>query len=61
VTYLLDTNVLSEPLVARPDPGVVAGLREHADASALAALTWHEMYYGMERLEPGRRKAQIQE
>lgn len=61
MTYLLDTNVLSEPLVARPDPGVMAGLREHADASALAVLTWHEMHYAMERLEPGRRKTQIQD
>jgi len=41
MAYLLDTNVLSETVKARPDPQVVAWLEETPLGEAyLSALTW---------------------
>jgi toxin FitB len=51
-----DTNVLSEPLRARPDQGVLAWLGQHADVVALTTITVGELFYGALRLEDGRRR-----
>lgn len=61
VKYLLDTNILSEPLATRPNPLVEARLRMFADAVAISAVTWQEMLFGMYRLPPSRRRRQIEE
>lgn len=61
LSYLLDTNILSEPLAKRPDPGVMQGFEAHASELALASVTWQELLFGMSILEPGRRRAQIQD
>ena len=61
VTYLLDTNVLSEPLVARPNPHVLKQIQTHSRVLALSAVTWQEMLYGMLLLPPGRRRTQIED
>ena len=45
MSYLLDTNVLSEPLRARPNPGVMQKLEAHADALAITSVTWQELLY----------------
>ena len=55
-TYLLDTNVVSEPAKPRPDAAVVALIAEHETACTISALTWHELRYGVGRLQPGRRR-----
>ncbi|MGZ8217111.1 PIN domain-containing protein [Methylomagnum sp.] len=60
VNYLLDTNILSEPLATRPNPLVETRLRMFADALAISAVTWQEMLFGMNRLPPSRRR-QIEE
>jgi tRNA(fMet)-specific endonuclease VapC len=44
--YLLDTNVLSEPIRKKPDATVVAKLREHGGELATASIVWHEMTLG---------------
>ena len=54
--YLLDTNTVSEPARKRPDPNVLAGLEAHAGETAIAAVVWHELVYGLERMPPGRRR-----
>lgn len=54
--FLLDTNILSEPTRKQPDAGVLAGLERHEKESCTAAPVIHEMVYGIERLEPGRRR-----
>ncbi len=57
--YLLDTNVLCEPLAARPTAGVLAGIEAHAAELAISAISWQEMHFGLERLPPGARRDRI--
>ena len=54
--FLLDTNVLSEPLRASPDPRVVTRMREHAADLATATIVWHELVFGTAALPPGKRR-----
>jgi tRNA(fMet)-specific endonuclease VapC len=54
--YLLDTNVLSEPLKARPDRQVIDAIEAHFDALATASPVWHELQVGLRGLS-GRRRA----
>ncbi len=57
IRYLLDSNIVSEPVRPQPDAGVQARLAEHGSRVALASVVWHGLLYGMERLPEGRRKA----
>ena len=50
--YLLDTNVLSEPIWPSPHPNVVRLPRANEFVLAVAATTWHETLFGMRRLRP---------
>jgi tRNA(fMet)-specific endonuclease VapC len=54
--YLLDTNVVSEPLRATPRQGVIRKLRRHEDEIAIPSVVWHELQYGAERLPISRRR-----
>jgi tRNA(fMet)-specific endonuclease VapC len=56
VSWLLDTNVLSELARPQPDDGVLARLAEVADDAAIAAVVWHELRFGLARLPSGRRR-----
>jgi predicted nucleic acid-binding protein len=57
VSFLLDTNVVSEWVKPRPHPGVVAWLAEaDEDRVFLSAVTLAELRYGIERLPVGRRR-----
>jgi tRNA(fMet)-specific endonuclease VapC len=58
--YLLDTNVLSEALRPVPDPQVLDRLREHQAEMAIAAVVWHELWYGCRRLPPSKRRTAIE-
>ena len=60
IRFLLDTNVLSEPVRPFPHPGVLLKLREHREDVATAALVWHELLFGYERLPPSRKRAAIE-
>lgn len=60
LTYLLDTNILSEPLKPRPDPQIIAALQLHAEACATASVVIHELFYGCYRLSPGRKRQYIE-
>lgn len=57
--YLLDTHVVSEPLTARPSAGVLANIEAYAADSAISAISWQEMHFGLERLPPGSRRDRI--
>jgi tRNA(fMet)-specific endonuclease VapC len=59
--YLLDTNVVSEPLQKKPRPGVMRKLRLHNGELAIASVAWHELQFGMRRLRPSRRRTMVQE
>lgn len=54
--FLLDTNVLSEPLRPSPSEGVLAGLERHKDVLATAAPVWNELVFGLRRLPVSKRK-----
>lgn len=54
-----DTNVLSEPLRAVPDPHVLAWLADHGSEIALTSITVGELLYGAQRLAAGRRQDQL--
>lgn len=60
-TLLLDTNVVSEAVRPRPEPAVLDRLAAADGEAAIAAVTWHELRYGVERLPAGRRRAALDE
>jgi tRNA(fMet)-specific endonuclease VapC len=57
--YLLDTNVLSEPMRPAPDPEVIARIAEARDTIATTAPVWHEIELGRLLLPPGKRRRAI--
>ena len=59
IRYLLDTNVISEP--ARPEPSakVVERLEAHDGELALPSVAWHELVYGVERMDTGQRRSYL--
>ena len=54
--YLLDTNILSEPIKRQANEKVMARLEKYSRHCATAAIVWHELYFGCQRLPPSRRK-----
>lgn len=58
--YLLDTNVVSEPLRPRPSKRVLERMRRHEGEIAIAAIVWHELRSGCDRLPPGPRRDAIE-
>jgi len=58
--YLLDTNVVSEPLQAKPRAGVLRKLRLHNGEIAIPSIVWHELRFGLERLPRSRRRTAIE-
>lgn len=60
IRYLLDTNVLSEPVKAVPNRFVMARLERHQDEIVTAAPVWHELLYGCHRLPVSRKREMIE-
>lgn len=58
--FLLDTNVVSEPLRPVPDPGVIHQLRRHHGVTAIATAVWHELVFGVARLPDSRKRRSIE-
>ena len=55
--FLLDTNAISEPKRARPDEGVIAWLGDQLLSDLhISVITVGELRRGIVRLEPGRRR-----
>jgi toxin FitB len=62
VSFLLDTNVVSEWTKPRPDPGVVAWLDTvDEDRALLSVVTVAELRRGIARLQPGVRRTRLDE
>ena len=59
--YLLDTNIISEPLRPTPNPKVLEQLRERQDQLATASIVWHELLFGCYRLPDSERRTAIEE
>ena len=61
MSLLLDTNVISEPEQARPDPNVLAWIVSQAESTLfLSAVTIGELRRGIERLDSGAKKVRLQ-
>ncbi|HSS51272.1 MAG TPA: type II toxin-antitoxin system VapC family toxin [Thermoanaerobaculia bacterium] len=58
--FLLDTNVVSEPPRPAPNPGVLRKLGQYEGMVGIAAVVWHEMLFGLERLPLSRRRRDIE-
>jgi len=58
--YLLDTNILSEPLAATPNRVLLARLKRHEGELATASVVWHELVFGASRLPESRRRVTIE-
>lgn len=61
VLYLLDTNVVSEPIRAQPNARVMARLQRHRAEIAIPSVVWHELWFGCLRLPASRRRADIED
>ena len=60
MSFLVDTNVVSEWAKPRPDPGVTAWFAQvDEDQVFLSVVTLTELRYGICRLAPGRRREQL--
>ncbi len=59
-TYLLDTNIVSEPAIVDPNPRVMARLERYAESCVIAAPVWHELVYGVQRLARGKRRTSLE-
>ena len=60
MSYLLDTNVVSEMVKLQPDANVLRWLAEaDEDGVWLSAITFAEIRLGVERMAPGRRRTEL--
>jgi len=60
IKYLLDTNILSEPVRQQPNDKVMQRFLEYDGQYVTAAVVWHELQYGCELLPDSKRKSQLQ-
>jgi len=60
ISYLLDSNTLSEPARLKSDNNVLQQPADHDGEYATAAIVWHELVYGCELLAASKRKKQLQ-
>jgi toxin FitB len=60
MSFLLDTNVLSEPMKERPNPGVLAWLsRVDEDQVFVSVVSITELRFGVERVAIGKRRERL--
>jgi predicted nucleic acid-binding protein len=59
VSWLVDTNIFSEPAKPKPDPKVISWLRDHESELYVSTITIGELRRGIERLPAGKRKTQL--
>jgi predicted nucleic acid-binding protein len=60
MSFLLDTNVVSEWVKPRPNPGVVTWLAEaDEDSVFVSVITLAELRYGIERMPAGNRRKRL--
>jgi tRNA(fMet)-specific endonuclease VapC len=57
--FLLDTNVLSEPLKPQPSPLVTKLWAQHAEVLATATVVYHELQFGCLAMPNSQRKQSI--
>lgn len=60
VRFLLDTNVISEPLKASPNRTLMRHLQRHQFELALPSIVWHELHVGCYRLPRSEKRRAIE-
>jgi tRNA(fMet)-specific endonuclease VapC len=58
--YLLDTNILSEPMNLTPNKDVMEKLKENAAEIATASPVWHELLYGAFKLPTSKKRKALE-
>ena len=58
--FLLDTNIISEPLRPTPDQHILEQLQRHQAEICIAAIVWHELWFGCYRLPASVKRAAIE-
>ncbi|MFM6003285.1 MAG: hypothetical protein ACKO2Z_25730 [Sphaerospermopsis kisseleviana] len=59
IRFLLDTNIISEPLRIEPNQTVLQNMVKYELEIAMASITWHELLFGCYRLPPSKKKNKI--
>ena len=59
--FLLDTNALREPLRPRPNAAFLSRFELHRTTLAVAAPAWHEALFGLFRMDPGRKRDEVED
>jgi tRNA(fMet)-specific endonuclease VapC len=49
IRFLLDTNIISEPLRAEPDAKLLQQLHHYEHEMGIPSIDWHELRFGAER------------
>ena len=60
MTYLLDTNLLSELVRPQPSEAVQNKVQALERECAVATLVWHELLYGFHRMAEGKKKRTLE-
>ena len=60
MAYLVDTNVLSEPMRPKPDRNVVSWLEKHESDLFVSSVSIGELRFGIVRLAEGKRKQEFE-
>jgi predicted nucleic acid-binding protein len=61
VSYLLDTNVVSEAMKKMPEPAVVSWLAQNQEHCFLSSITVAEIELGIELLPTGQKRERLQD
>jgi tRNA(fMet)-specific endonuclease VapC len=61
LTFLLDTNIISEPLRPMPDQQILQQLQRHRTEIAIATVVWHELWFGCYRLPVSAKRTAIEQ
>lgn len=60
LNYLLDTNILSEPVRNMPNAHVMAQMQARTGKIAIAATSWHELLFGLFRMPASHKQSIIE-
>ena len=59
--YLLDTNIVSEPVRRYPNKMVISQIEVKTGEMAIAATTWHELLFGVFRMPKSNQRLILEE
>jgi tRNA(fMet)-specific endonuclease VapC len=59
--YLLDSNILSEPMKSQPNPMVIEKLQRYSYELATTTIVWHELWFRCYRLTISKKRQRIEQ